>query len=343
MHAGHCTMSEIMVDRPAICKLTVSDSNLLVQWGKSRLIYEDFTERLNDAFAQHATNAAEFTLLGPEIRYHLQFSLPEDMQATLRRSAAVRDIPLAQRSPADRGLSVGRKRILARIYSLYQKLKRELFPELVSKLKEPPVADDYLDTDEDEGEEKHTEASDGVEHLIRGIAGTKLPATPPPEISPLNSQADTIPSAAHSQMEIDTISTDIIVDRVSTASFCAPLLELFNVVAMSITNNLTVYHDVDDVISNYLRRFNLTFVSSASPISDEKSTNIIISIPSKNFVSILCDSILSGRAFLLYLPLSIITDIDVSLIKCSLIITGDSARFLYHNKSKGGEYKYKQL
>ena len=330
-----------MVDRPAICKLTVSDSNLFVQWGKSRLIHEDFTEKLNDAFAQHATNAAEFMLLGPEIRYHLQISLPEDMQATLRRSAAVRDIPLAQRSPADRGLSVGRKRILARIYSLYQKLKRELFPELVSKFKESPVADDYLDTDEDEEEEIPTEASDGVEHLIRGIAGTKLPPTPPPEISPLNSQADTIPPAANSQMKIDTISTDIIVDRVSTASIRAPILELLNVVEMSITNNLTVYHDVDDVISNYLRRFNLTFVSSASPISDEKSTNIIIS---KNFVSILRDFISSGRAFLLYLPLSTITDIDVSLIKCSLmIITGDSAWFLYHNKSKGGEYKFKQL
>ena len=273
-----------MVDRPAICRLSESDSNLLVQWGKNCIVYEDFTERLGEAFAQHATNAAEFALLGPEIRYHLQFSLDETSQAILRRSAIVKDIPLAQRSPADKGISLERKRILAKTYSLYAKLKREIFPELVSKFKEPTIADDYLDTDEEE--EKAPEASDGVEHLIRGIAGTKLPATPPPEISPLHSQADTIPSAANSQMEIDTISTDIIVDRVSTASIRAPILELLNVVAMSITNNLTIYHDVDDIISTYLRRFNLTFISSASPISDEKSTNIIISIPSKNFVSI---------------------------------------------------------
>ena len=289
----------------------------------------------------HATNAAELALLGPEIRYHLQFSLDETSQAILQRSAIVKDIPMDQRSPVDKWISLERKRILAKIYSLYAKVKRELFPKLVSKFKELPVADDYLDTDE--GEEKAHEASDGVEHLIRGIAATKLPATPPPEISPLNSQADTIPSAANSQMEIDTVISDIIVDRVLTASIRAPILELLNVVAMSITNNLTVYHDVDDVISNYLRRFNLTFVSSSSPIADEKSTNIIISIPSKNFVSILRDSIASGRAFLLYLPLSTITDIDVSLIKCSLIITCDSAWFLYHNKFKCGEYKFRQL
>ena len=248
---------------------------------------------------------------------------------------------MGQRNPSEKGISLEWKRILAKIYSLYAKLKLELFPELVSKFKEPLVADDYLDTDEEE--EKAPEASNSVEHLIRGIAATKLPATPPPEISPLNSQADTIPSAANSQREIDTVTSDIVVDRVSTASIRAPILELLNVVAMSITNNLTVYHDVDDVISNHLRRFHLTFVSSAPPIADEKSTNIIISIPSKNFVSILRDSIASGRAFLLYLPLSTITDIDVSLIKCSLIIKGDSAWFLYHNKSRGGEYKFKQL
>ena len=154
MHAGHRKMSESMVDRPAICRLSESDSNLLVQWGKYRIVYEDCTERLGEAFAVHATNAAEFALLGPEIRSHMQFSLYETSQAILRRSAIVKDIPMGQCSPADKGISLERKRILAKIYSLHAKLKRELFPELVSKFKEPPVADDYLDTDDEEEEEE---------------------------------------------------------------------------------------------------------------------------------------------------------------------------------------------
>ena len=75
--------------------------------------------------------------MGAEIRYHLQFSLEKESQAVLRKSGDVKGRAKHLRSPEESGIAKARGKILGRVYNLFTKLKRELYPELVAKFVEP--------------------------------------------------------------------------------------------------------------------------------------------------------------------------------------------------------------
>ena len=107
-----------MIDRPENCKLSTVNSQLLVDWGRTRVYYDEVTEGIRGVFLQHCVNATEFTAMGAEIRYHLQFSLDEESQAVLRKSGNVKGMAKHLRSPEEAGITKAREKILGRVYNL---------------------------------------------------------------------------------------------------------------------------------------------------------------------------------------------------------------------------------
>ena len=328
----HYKMSD-MIDRPENCKLSTTDSQLLVDWGRTRVYYDEVTEGIRGVFSQYCVNATEFTAMGAEIRYHLQFSLDEESQAVLRKSGDIKGMAKHLRSPEENGIARAREKILGRVYNLFTKLKRELYPELLAKFVEP--AREGLDVPIVATPVRRAIIGEAEETVDFAEEEEEIPISPP---NLDFSQAVSTPSAPEPLYE-----SRILFDDVITFTKITPILELLNPLMMSLSTTVTTFSDADNFVVEYLARFDIVGKSVTHTIDEDIFDDIIMCIPTTDHALIFSSAITSGRPFILYLPLSVISDMDISTINCNLIITGDFAWFFYHSTNRGGVYEFKLI
>lgn len=318
-------MSSDSLTPPEVSTLSVDHAAVLQQWSGAAVRYEDITATMRDIIACYVSSVVEFDLLGPEIKYNISMGLDEISREILARSLSILNTRVSGRSDMERNLISERTRIVTRVRNLFNRLRRECFPELntrfvpavvekVPKERDPSpsrqdspvtkmssildISEGIEDEDEDEDEEVQ---KIGALHPVNFLN--------PPSVN---------------QQPSDNLSS---------------ILHLTDDVVLALSGIAGIFDDYEYEVKKHLREMDFETIDVVLPFNERAPMNFLISIPGKKIhITILTHAIESGIPFLLYLPMSVLDEYPLSTDSCklNLIITGASAWFIGNLSNDSG-------
>jgi hypothetical protein len=339
---------EVMYEKPTLVRLSLKDSVLVTAWGKSSFSHEKMTEDVAEALTCYAVNAREFDILGPEIKYYLQFGLDKNDLDILRQSDKVVNTRVKTRSPDDMLLAKKRASLMRHVNNAFKRLKRDLFPQLTDKFIPPTINEDedtksgFIDDEVldditvDLDISRLTTAISLSDNYVRQAAIPRVvPIAMEPVVEPV------VPIAMEPVVKpVVEPMVETAIERVPRITSFEEILETLVEIKLMFIGVVAVGNDVNCVIESFLRRNNVSSFSFTFPIVGVLKFDIFICMPSPDLQRIVLKSALNHpdkKPFFLYLPLSLLeSDIDLTVCRLNLLITGNYAWFMgYHPTSAG--------
>lgn len=323
------------IERPANLRLSEVDSTLVANWSLVATNYLVSTQTLCEALSYYATNAIEFNLLGPEIRYLLSRGLDIESQEILASTNALRGGSIAARTADETRLMRCRQVILRKIRNLFYRLRNECYPTLIERFVPPPPA-------------SITAPSAVLPTLIRvprpaiDLTESKDEDHFPEEI--INDHGEDSGSTIEVPPMANLMLEDVTVNNGAERALQA--LTLLSDILAALTGIVCVFHDFDSFTSTFLHAFTLTPLPLCFPPPEGVSFDFVICMPPANIqLEVLTYCIDHRLQFLLYIRLSILNEykINYKRVRLNMYITGSCAwligNFPERLSGNGGQFK----
>jgi hypothetical protein len=301
-------------------------TKLLTGYGKASIYLDHLSEELEVIVYGYAVNGREFDLLGPEIRYFLQFSLcPRDL-AILRDSEVCKGKRTALKSDDEKALGRLRIKVKSKVARCFNRMRRDFYPELNVKFTAPAIgeiveddAEEAVDfRDDEEDYEDYYDENELVAEELR-FEEADVGSIPEPAIVVIPEPAIVvIPEPAI------VVIPDQVVAAIPEPSNVVIIDVLFEARAHFV-GVVGVANDVSSVIESFLRRIDANYISFIFPVAMPVRFDIFICIPSPELSRSILSAALNHpmrRPFFIYLPLSLLqSDLDLDACRLNLIIT----------------------